>query len=151
MARAPGPLAWVLLRLSRTPRAVEVVELQTVLDDGTTVVTMNGGDVSKFAPPPFLRREAFPLGTSPELLAARHAARLADLARQVPSRTVVRTPTLGGVIAVETRQTAATTTWRRSIGWVSDDELRAVLGARHDALAPVIREELWRQAAHGGY
>lgn len=145
----PGFVAWATLRMKGQFRTVRVVELETAFDDDTVISTSNAGGVNPYEQGPHFRSEKLPAGTELERVLATHASRVADYAnthlRANPR--VIRN--LAEVTEQQALQTVSKNAYRRSIGFVSEPELRALMGAQYDKFAPLVREKLRLMAAEG--
>lgn len=129
-------------RSARVPPGVPIFALLSRAPDGLYLATVRGAPGVRPAPPPFVRRTDVP-GTRPfaELLAAHDAAIAAS---GVPrARLEVRT-TADGAVSLYGEQHASISAWRASQppAALLDADLREILGARHDELAPALRSLL---------
>lgn len=131
----------LVARLAGTWSVVRAVELQTVLDDGSVVLTSATGP-STWRHPPAIRTEHLPAGTSPGVLVARHAQRVEALTRSPAAPRPVPVRDLADVAAHEELQHRAIAAFRRGLRYAADDELRAVLGKHHDRLGAAVRAHL---------
>jgi cell wall assembly regulator SMI1 len=124
-----------LYRLEGPMLAMEVVDLETELADGRILMTNNSGTSNPFAQPEPMQALALPLGTKvPELVKA-HLARFDGAAARA-------LPDLDAVVALQERQRVIKREAARARGWVSDGELRSMLGASYRELAAAVRAEL---------
>jgi cell wall assembly regulator SMI1 len=116
---------------------VEVIELESILADGRVLITNNTGASNPFDQPPDILIEALPLGTAAAKLESAHRARLQDAGADVS-----RIADLHAVLAVQEHQRMIKRDFARRRGWISDSELRAMLGGSYRELAPRVRELL---------
>lgn len=126
--------AW---RLQGPFQAYEVVDLESELEDGRILITNNTGAANPFAPPPGLEQMALPLGTALPALFEAHRRRLdaaGSAARALPD--------LDAVLAVQERQRVIKREHARSQGWVSESDLRNLLGSAYPMLGARVRARL---------
>jgi len=81
-------------------------------------------------------------GTAPAAILERHEARVKLHAASHPRHSIRTIRTIEEVSAQQAEQALARNAYRRSIGFVSDEELRAMMGEQYDAIAPKVREKL---------
>jgi hypothetical protein len=140
VALSPDRLtAAAIWRLVGPHSRYEVTELESVLADGSVVRTNDQGTTNPFEQPPQIMQLSLPPGTDAATLVAVHRDRLAE----APSPPAPL-PDLDAVLAAEERQRMVKHEFARSRGFVSDAELRGLLGASFDELAGLVREELAR-------
>ncbi len=137
----PGFLAFLLLLLTGKWKAARMLECSTRFTDNFFMGSRAAG------PDPFdnsaianISFEKLPADAAPAQVAEHHIAR-------VEARIAEGHQVLPATSLEEVEDTWATTTqiknaYRRSIGFVTDEELRNILGNRHDALAERIRDQL---------
>lgn len=122
----------------QAPQAVyEVVDFESELGDGRILVTNNSGAANPFQPPPLIEQLALPLGTDIANLRAAHARRVAAAAS--PAQ---RLPDLDAVLALQERQRQIKREHARGLGWISDGDLRGLLGGAHALLGARVRARL---------
>jgi cell wall assembly regulator SMI1 len=124
-----------LYRIQGPFMAVEVVECESVLEDGRILMTNNTGTSNPFAQPENIQPLALPLGMKPGDVLKAHLDRLAGQA-------VRAIPDMDAVLALQERQRVIKREAARARGWVSDAELRSMLGGSYRELAPAVRAEL---------
>jgi cell wall assembly regulator SMI1 len=136
MLAADGHSLAAIWRLVGPFSAVEAVDLESSLDDGTILITNNTGAANPFDPPPQIDQHCLPIGTPVGHLHAAHQQRLrnAGQARMLAD--------LDDVLAVQEQMRQLKRRHAASRGWVSDAELRSMLGGSYDELAGQIRLEL---------
>lgn len=122
-------------RVDHPMGAYEVVDLESELDDGRVLITNNAGTANPFTQPDAIETLSLARGTTMSELLAAHLPRLSGQ----PARTL---PDLDAVVDLQERQRVLKREAARARGWVSDSELRSMLGASYRELAPVVREEL---------
>lgn len=137
-----GFRAWLALFVKGRHRPANVVELETAFSDGTVVSTSNAGATNPFGQGPRFLQEKLATATAPAAILERHEARVDEYAAAHPAASVIEIRTIEEVTAQQARQVAAKNAYRRSIGFVSDEELRAVMGEQYDRVAPKVREKL---------
>ena len=132
--------AAAIWRLAGPFATYEVVELESELDDGRVLITNNSGSANPFQQPRGIEMSALPLGTGVDVIVRTHAARIADgpAARAIPN--------LDALLALQERQRVLKREFARERGWISDTELRGMLGGSYGELADAVREELAKLA-----
>lgn len=138
----PGWIAFLLLKLSGKWQRPAVVELETAFDDGGFLVTNNAGTTSPFAYRGKVDLTALVTDTPPAVVHARHRERIERYRREHPNATAERVDTEERVMAMQTRITAAKGEYRRSIGYVEENELRQLLGAHYERFSARVRGKL---------
>jgi cell wall assembly regulator SMI1 len=124
-----------LYRLQGPFMAVEVVECESALADGRILMTNNTGTSNPFEQPAGIELLALPLGTKPGDVLKAHRARIEGQATQAIAD-------MGAVLELQERQRLIKREAARARGWVSDSELRSMLGASYRELAGAVRAEL---------
>lgn len=138
----PGWIAFLVLKLSGKWQRPAVVELETGFDDGGFLITNNAGADSPFAWRGRVDLTALAPATSPAVVHARHRERIARYRREHPNATAERVDTDAKIMAMQARIGAAKSEYRRSIGYVEENELRQLLGAQYERLAARVRARL---------
>lgn len=138
----PGVLGWVVLVLKRLYRTANVFEFETAFDDDTVISTNNAGGISPYGYGPKFLQEKMAPGTPPARLLEVHLARVAAHAKANPGLRVRPARTFEEVAAQQAAQTLMKNAYRRSIGFVTDDEMRALMGGQYEKFAPKVREKL---------
>jgi hypothetical protein len=129
--------AAAIWRLAGAHSCYEVIELESVLADGSIVQTSNQGTANPFEQPPQIRQLSLPAGTDAATIVATHRERLTGYASQP-----IALPDVQAIINAQERQRVIKREFARSRGWVGEAELRGMLGASYDELADLVREEL---------
>lgn len=132
--------AAAIWRLAGPFATYEVVELESELDDGRVLITNNSGSANPFQQPSVIELSALPLATEAHVLVRTHEARIAGgpAARAIPD--------LDALLALQERQRVLKREFAREHGWVSDAELRGMLGGSYNELVDAVREELAKLA-----
>jgi hypothetical protein len=138
----PGFMGWLVMTLKGEYRAADVVEFETSFADGTTISTNNAGNLGPFGYGPSFLQEKLPRGTPPAGLYQAHKARVKAHAAAHAGVAVRKLRTFEEVSAQQAQMTLAKNAYRRSIGFVSDDELKQMMGPQYDQLAGKVREKL---------
>ncbi len=146
----PGWIAFLLLKLTGKWQRPAVVELETAFDDGGFLVTNNAGTTSPFAYRGKVDVVALVADTAPAVVHARHRERIERYRREHPHATAERVDTEERVMAMQTRINTAKGEFRRSIGYVEENELRQLLGTHYERLAARVREKLQQIVAAAG-
>ena len=121
-----------------------VIELLTAFGNGQFIVTQNSVDPQVFAYGSTVAIEQLPTGAKLEAVLKRHRARVAEymgIHRKVQTQ---QATTLDEISLLLARLTETKNQFRKSIGYVSDIELRKLLGAQYEALANRVRQHLAR-------
>jgi hypothetical protein len=140
VALSPDRLtAAAIWRLAGPLSCFEATELESVLADGSIVRTNDLGTANPFEQPPQIMQVSLPPGTDAGTLVAVHGERLAELVSPP-----VRLPDLDAFFGAQEHERVNKREFRRSHGWVSETELRGMLGASFDDLADLVRAELAR-------
>ena len=140
VALSPDRLtAAAMWRLAGPDSCYEATELESVLADGSVVRTNDLGTANPFEQPPQITQLSLPPDTDAATLVTVHGERLARLASPA-----VALPDLGAVIAAQEHQRVIKREFRRSLGWVTETELRGLLGDSFDVLEDLVRAELAR-------
>jgi tetratricopeptide (TPR) repeat protein len=146
----PGFIAWAILTVTRKFRTAQVVEFETAFTDDTVISTSNAGGANPYEQGPHFLAEKLPAGTKPEQLLAIHERRVSEYLASHPRAVPRELRTLHEVSEQQAMQTAAKNAYRRSIGYVSEQELRSLMGDQYDEYAPRVREKLRLMAAEVG-
>lgn len=118
-----------------------VLELLTLFDDGGLLLTTNrgadlwayGGDIDG---------QALAVEVTPAAAYAQHRQRIERYRQQHPGATAERVDTEARQLQLQLRLRAARCAYRHAIGYVSDDELAALLGLERETLGPRVRAAL---------
>jgi len=105
-------------------------------------VTNNAGTTSPFAYRGKVDLTALVTDTAPAVVHARHRERIERYRREHPNATAERVDTEERVMALQARITAAKGEYRRSIGYVEENELRQLLGAHYERFSARVRGKL---------
>ena len=122
-----------------------MTDLGTLFSDGSVVETSTAAPANAWDVPPFVYRAFLQPSLPAEALLEHHRARVARHATAVAGRAVVRRETLEEVLATAAESERRKREHRRSIGWVSDEELRRLSrldGAPLAELVAAVRAEL---------
>ena len=140
---------WVKLLVflrGKSPKPSFYFALGTRFADGTDIETSNGSAANVFTQPPKYDLVCMPKDTDPRAQLASHRRRLAARlgAASAPPVEVKDAESFLRLCEVSRLEREA---YRRSIDYVTEDELRALCPAHYELLAPLIRAELSRLAA----
>jgi hypothetical protein len=138
----PGFMGWLVMLFRGQYKTANVVELETVFSNGTVLCTNNAGGINPYGQGPHFLQEKLPAGTAPAAVLERHMARVASHAALHPRYTIREIRTLEEVSRQQAEQVRQKNAYRRSIGFVSEEELRAMMGDQYDQIAPKVREKL---------
>jgi hypothetical protein len=143
----PGFLGWLLMLVKGQYKTADIVELETAFSDGTVISTNNAGGINPYGQGPHFLQEKLPARTGPAAILERHEARVKEHAAQHPQHSIRTIRTIEEVSAQQAEQVLAKNAYRRSIGFVSEEELRSMMGEQYDKFAPKVREKLKLLAA----
>lgn len=137
----PGLVAVMILFVMGKWKAHAMVECVTTFDDGTLISTQPES-ISPFSYGDRVILRKLPKNVSVAELINVHQEAVADYKLQHPEAKARIVNDLAGIEArwIEGQQIKAA--YRKSIGYVSDEELHKMLGAQYDNLAEKIRKQL---------
>ncbi len=137
----PGFLAFLLMFLTGKWKTVRMLECSTRFADdffmGSRAIGPDPFDNSGIANISF---EKLPVNATPRQVAERHIERVNE--RVAQGHQVLPIASLEDVDDIWSTTNALKTNYRRSIGYVTDEELRGILGGHYDRLAELVRERL---------
>lgn len=143
-------VAALLVRLQGGPWRAQVVELETVLDDGTFLGTGNAFAAAAIDQPPQIRVLHLPPGTTVDELLARHAERLREALAAVPGVAPVPVTTLEEALHHQDRSEEIKAAFRRARGGgLSGEEIVRTAMPGQEAVARQLAEEMQRQRQAG--
>lgn len=140
----PGFFSWLLLRLSGQWTVAKVVELESETADGRFITTNNTGDVNVFSHGEHMDMVALPLNARYEEVFSTHQARLETYKNEGEKLKVYAS--LDDILKAQERLRLANNAYRERIGFITDEELRTLLGKQYDQLAPRIKKYLQKLA-----
>jgi len=141
--RWPGLLGFLALFVSGKWRAQRMLECVSRFADGTFLSTREAGaDVFEYGGAESFHLEKLADGSGPRAVAERHAARVRERLADLPGSAVDVPTTLDAIEGqwIESNQLKAE--YRRSIDYVTDTELRSLLGKHYDRYAEKVRARL---------
>ena len=137
----PGLIGFLLMVLTGRWKTARMLECATRFDDDFFMNSRAAG------PDPFdtsgisnLSFEKLPPGASPRDVAERHIERVAE--RIDEGHAVVPTHSIEDIEAGWRATSELKREYRQSIGYATDEELRALLGKHYDKLADLVRDRL---------
>lgn len=139
----PGLLGFLALFLTGKWRAQRMLECVSRFADGTFLATREAGaDVFEYGAAESFHLEKLADGGGPRAVAERHAARVRERLADLPGSAVDVPTTLDAIEGqwIESNQLKAE--YRRSIDYVTDAELRGLLGKHYDRYAEKVRARL---------
>ncbi|ANB16977.1 tetratricopeptide repeat protein [Dokdonella koreensis] len=139
----PGLLGYLVMLLSGKWRIQRMLECSARISDGCFLSTREAGpDPFDYGGAEHFRFETLPRGSGPAAVARRHAERVEDYLAAHPDCHVDVPASLDGVEGqwIESNQIKAE--HRRSLDYVTDAELRGVLGKHYDRYAGKVRARL---------
>jgi hypothetical protein len=137
----PGWIGFLLLLVTGKWKVYPMVECVTQFEDGTHLSTQHEN------PSPFrfdgaVRIEHMPRGTPIPALVERHRARVSEHRAQHPQAVAMRADDIEGMERRWRATQQAKRGYRAAVGYVTDDELRGLLGGQYDRFADKVRERL---------
>jgi len=136
----PGIMQWVRMQLGGRWKSAKVYELETETADGRFIRTDNSGDMNVFAPAENVEVVSYPVNTPPQAVFVHHEERLEELKRE--GTDLVMFASVDDLFRMQERLRAGNNAYRERIGFVTDEELRKLLGDRYDRFAGRIRAYL---------
>lgn len=116
----------------------EAIEIESHANDGHVWITNNTAGQNPFSPPPAITLLQLPSSTPAKTLWAAHQTQLQALA---PS-TLVAMHSVDDVTALFEHQNQIKRSHAKANGWISDGELKALLGVSYPVLADRVRQAL---------
>jgi tetratricopeptide (TPR) repeat protein len=144
--KRPNWLGFVILLLSGKWKVTSMVECVTQFDDGTHLSTQHEN------PSPFqyggtIQIEKLPRKTPVKRLVERHMERVAEYRRLHPASTALVATDIAGMDHRWREGQRVKSAYRASIGYVTDGELRGLLGRHYDRFGEKVRRQLALLAA----
>jgi tetratricopeptide (TPR) repeat protein len=137
----PGWLGFLVLLFSGKWKVVEMTECVSQFDDGAHISTQYiSPSPFEYAPPVYV--EKLPRSASVTELVARHSGRVAEYRRAHPDAEPLRALDLPGMEQRWIEGQQAKKAYRSSIGYITDTELRGLLGAHYDRFARKVQERI---------
>lgn len=131
----PGWLGFLIAFFTGLWKKPALIELISAFNDGQFIVTNNTGGGDPFTFGSTVATEQLPLNAKIEEVVKRHRARLAEYLGIHHKEHALPATTMEEMTPLLRQLTAAKNQYRKSIGYVSDTELRKLLGKHHDLLA----------------
>ena len=100
----------------------QITDFSSTFADGRMVGTTNA-ELDTLRPPPWMHRENRPIDTGVEPLLDRHVEALAEFRERWPEAAPILAQTLDDVLARSRDYSVRNGEFRRSIGWLTEDEL----------------------------
>ncbi len=137
----PGLMAFLGAWLKGRWKAVKRLECSALFSDGLIMSTYAAGpDPFDYSAIEQLDTEIMPAGTTPASVTERHMERVTT--RVTEGFRVMPVDSLADIEQIWIESNTVKGDYRRSIGYVTDAELRALLGENHDRLAATIHQRL---------
>jgi tetratricopeptide (TPR) repeat protein len=136
----PNFLLWLLMIVLGKWKKFRMVELESETADGRFLITNNSGDVNPFSAGDEVDLINLPSKTSIEETIASHLDRI----EQCPEDFITRIGSLDEAFELQERLRLAKNAYRERIGFVTDDELKKLLGKHHDRYASDVKKYLTR-------
>lgn len=134
----PKFLLWLLLVITGQWKTVRTVELVSETTDGKYIITNNSGDVNPFTLEGDFDYINLPCKTSIDETVASHIDRLL----QFKSEELVKIEDVDQLFEQQERLRVAKNAYRESLGFITDEELKKLLGKQYGKYADHIRKYL---------
>ena len=136
----PGLMGWLKMLLAGAPRLYRIVELESALQGDRFLISNNAGSADPFGYGDVVVKQSLPLRVNLSQVMQAHQAALQAL---VESGQILQDiSSIEVLMALQDKQRQAKNEYRRSIGYVTDQELEALLGERYSELETLVREKL---------
>lgn len=145
-----GKTAWTDFKEAIALR--ENLDIGTDFSDGRSLSTSNAGVAGKLADPPEIETLTLPAETTAEALLQAHNARIAQAKAAQPDSPPVAITSAEVLFELQDRVTACKAAYRRSLNWITRDELLAMAGGNEtftDEVYAEIQKQLAEEAAAG--
>ncbi|MBL8298154.1 MAG: hypothetical protein JNN30_07400 [Rhodanobacteraceae bacterium] len=137
----PGVVAFLLLAVTGKWKTQTMTECNTLFDDNGFLITQYENP-SPFEYGQAVDIERHPRRTSVAALVARHNQRVAAYIQAHPQARALLATDLASIEAGIRRGQAIKCAYRKSIGYISDGELRRMLGGHYERFAAKVRRKL---------
>lgn len=142
----PGWIGFLVMWFGRQWKVATLIECVTQFEDGTHLSTQHE-NASPFEYGGHIQIERLPRRTPTKDLIARHAERVADHKARNPGAVAVVATDIAGMDRRWREGQRAKRAYRAAVGYVTEAELRALLGAHHGRFADKVRRQLALLAA----
>ncbi len=139
----PSFLPWLLLLLQGKWKAARILELESETTSGGFIITNNTGELNPFAAGDSIDMLTLPVDTSLKDIVTAHKERL----EQVNQDDIKPMPDIDAIFASQERLRLSKNAYRENIGFVTDDELKQLLGNQYDKYVEDIRRYLDKLSA----
>jgi len=137
----PGWLVFLVLLLSGKWKVQSMIECVTQFEDGTHLSTQHE-NISPFEYGGNIQIETLPRKTSARDLIARHIARVAEYKRRQPGCRAMTVKDIAGMDRRWREGQRVKGLYRKSIGYVTETELKKILGTHHARFADKVRRQI---------
>ncbi len=134
----PPILQWVLLIVTGKWKTAQIVELESETHDGKFIITNNSGDLNPFDAGDSVDMLSLPLKTKIKDLVSTHRERISSYGKNE----LIPLINAQEVFSMQERLRILKNDYRASIGFVTDGELKKMLGKQYDKYADNIRKYL---------
>lgn len=138
----PGPMGFLMLLFSGKWKKPAVIELETAISDGHFIITNNSGSANPFTYGGNIAIEKLALGTKTEDVIKRHRTRVREYLGIHHKEHALPAPSMADISQLLTKLTQAKNRYRKSICYITDTELREMLGGHYEQLANRVRTRL---------
>ncbi len=137
----PGWLGFLILFCTGKWKVTDMTECVSQFDDGALISTQYvSPSPFEFGPPVYI--EKLPRSASVTELVTRHSGRIAEYRRAHPDAEPMRVSDLAGIEQRWIDGQQIKRAYRQSIGYITDNELKGLLGAHYGRFAVKVRERL---------
>ena len=140
--KRPPFFSWLAMVLTGRWKKPSLIHFETELSDGRFVITSNSAGISRFEDGAAVIRQELPNNSSPEMVLRAHRRKLLSTLNETPGLAVVKVPTTEALSASQNRLRLVKNKYRRDIGYVTEAELREILGSSYNKLADLVRAKL---------
>ncbi|WP_196140867.1 lipopolysaccharide assembly protein LapB [Aliikangiella sp. G2MR2-5] len=141
----PSFVAWLFSLITRKWKKLNIIELESELENGQFVVTNNSGETNPFETSEQIEMMALPLTAPITEVIVKHHARLDKLKKEGFS--FKKMDSIEDVKAAQERMRIIKNDFRQKIGFVRDNELRQLLGKQYDHLSVKVNKYIAKLSA----
>lgn len=134
----PPILQWLFLIVTGKWKSAQIVELESETQDGKFIITNNSGDLNPFNAGDAVDMLSLPLKTKIKDLVSTHRERI----NPYGEKELIQLTNAQEIFSMQERLRILKNDYRASIGFVTDMELKKMLGKQYDKYAGNIRKYL---------
>jgi hypothetical protein len=133
-----------LVLIGKIPQPRQILEFTTTLSSGGVIDTSNSGQRNPFTPPAHFDTVRMPENTPPDAQLAAHRRRVESRLAREPGISVVNVTDFATYDRVRDAERETRNRYRQSIGYVTDEELRALTKEHYAQVRDGVMAELTR-------